>query len=176
MCNYGTVGRPANDRHTLPTPRTKSKKELDTGGGDALTGELAKGWVGLGDVRLPEVMERGALLLSRGEDVRAAAAATAAGASYIRVFCLFLVVRYVCWSGQIEVNYTRICKMRWWCVVSLYESSFALGCIYLHDGGRSVPRRALPKVRGTIFFTPCAATAIPRSPGQSQWHLPRGKT
>ncbi|CAM9501831.1 unnamed protein product, partial [Ectocarpus sp. 8 AP-2014] len=38
------------------------------GGGDALTDELARGWVGLGDVRLAEVLERGALLLSHGED------------------------------------------------------------------------------------------------------------
>lgn len=38
-------------------------------GGDALTDELARGWVGLGDVRLAEVLERGALLLSHGEDV-----------------------------------------------------------------------------------------------------------
>ncbi|CAM9816122.1 unnamed protein product, partial [Ectocarpus sp. 12 AP-2014] len=39
-----------------------------SGGGDALTDELARGWVGLGDVRLAEVLERGALLLSHGED------------------------------------------------------------------------------------------------------------
>lgn len=38
-------------------------------GGDALTDELAKGWVGLGDVRLDEVLARGALLLSHGENV-----------------------------------------------------------------------------------------------------------
>lgn len=85
MCKCGTVGRPAGGRRSLPTPQPKSKKELDSGGGDALTDELAKGWVGLGDVRLPEVLERGALLLSRGEDVSAAAAATAAAASYILV-------------------------------------------------------------------------------------------
>lgn len=39
------------------------------GGGDELTDELARGWVVLGDVRLSEVLERGALLLSRGDDV-----------------------------------------------------------------------------------------------------------
>lgn len=48
-------------------------------GGDALTDELAKGWVGLGDVRLDEVLERGALLLSHGEDVRGVGSVTCSG-------------------------------------------------------------------------------------------------
>lgn len=64
------------------------------GGGDELTDELAKGWVGLGDVRLPEVLERGALLLSRGEEVSPAAIAVvaAAVATCTALFCFFLLV------------------------------------------------------------------------------------
>ncbi|CAM9115468.1 unnamed protein product [Laminaria digitata] len=63
-----TAERPAGGRGTLSAPQPQSKKASNSGGGDALTDELAKGWVGLGDVRLPEVLERGALLLSRGEE------------------------------------------------------------------------------------------------------------
>ncbi|CAM9732253.1 unnamed protein product, partial [Scytosiphon promiscuus] len=44
-----------------------SGKQEEEGGGDSLTDELARGWVRLGDVRLAEVLERGALLLSHGE-------------------------------------------------------------------------------------------------------------
>lgn len=40
--------------------------------GAALTDKLSKGWVGLGDVRLDEVLGRGALLLSRAEIVSTA--------------------------------------------------------------------------------------------------------
>ncbi|CAB1096073.1 unnamed protein product [Ectocarpus sp. CCAP 1310/34] len=54
-------------------PSRAAKAKEGGGGGDALTDELARGWVGLGDVRLAEVLERGALLLSHGEDVGAVA-------------------------------------------------------------------------------------------------------
>lgn len=44
----------------------------DEGGGGSvpLTDKLSQGWVGLEDVRLDEVLERGSLLLSRGMQVR----------------------------------------------------------------------------------------------------------
>ncbi len=58
---YGTV---------TEEPAEGQEKGGSGGGGDTLTNELARGWVGLGDVRLAEVLEKGALLLSHGEDVR----------------------------------------------------------------------------------------------------------
>lgn len=77
------------------------------GGGDALTNELAKGWVGLGDVRLDEVLERGALLLSHGEDVRGVGGG-GIGERYIavRVLCCFAVCGRVNELGAAKPNPT----------------------------------------------------------------------
>lgn len=64
-----SLARLEYEQEERPSSRSGKGKK---GSGDTLTNELAKGWVGLGDVRLAEVLERGALLLSHGEDVSGA--------------------------------------------------------------------------------------------------------
>lgn len=61
-----SLARLEYEQEEPPSSPSGTRKE---GGGDTLTDELATGWVGLGDVRLAEVLERGALLLSHGDDV-----------------------------------------------------------------------------------------------------------
>lgn len=58
-----------SQRHVGDKVGTEVKDQRAGRDGDALTDELSRGWVGLGEVRLPEVLEHGALLLSRGDNV-----------------------------------------------------------------------------------------------------------
>lgn len=93
LCSVGNgaASPPSNVQQLMPSATTPSEEAdlnrcgtrndgqtaADTmgegeGGGKSvpLTDKLSQGWVGLEDVRLDEVLERGSLLLSRGMQVR----------------------------------------------------------------------------------------------------------
>lgn len=68
----------------------------------------------------------------------------------------------------------RICKMRWWCVVSLRESSFAFGRIYTTEG--QAFHSVLCRKRAARFFctlrrygNPALPRAIVMAPSSSQY-------